>query len=64
MLEQLKRWQENEATVRLVVNYGNNTVKAWTGKIKHFDQLGIVISDKGNEVGFTWFTITEFSEVK
>lgn len=71
MLEQIEFWMQNRKLVRVVVNYGNNTVRSWTGYVKRYDQVGIVL-EVPTSVGknqppefdllcLPWYTATEIS---
>lgn len=43
MLSQIELWKQSRKLVRVVVNYGNNTVRPWTGYVHSYDQTGIVL---------------------
>ena len=48
--------------IRMVVNYGNNTVRAWAGTLVDFDEYGLVLEDDQQIArAFPWYTCTEIS---
>ncbi len=71
MLEQIEIWKQNRKLVRVVVNYGNNTVRPWTGYIRSYDHLGIVLEvptaagrNQPSELELLclpWYTATEIT---